>query len=1242
MSAITVDSLNAGARKPVAGADAPTPSSLVQQQNSISKDAVQPKQTPVSTAITADSLNSGLKKPTSTITADSLNGIKSPEVEGDDIIENERLKEIGLELLATVPILAASSFAGPLWWVPASIGGFTASVGIQKSVGDSKVSYGDAIVSGLATAFPLGKTAQSIRATTKLTPSLVGKVVKEEGLRGTAFGAAHITATAAVDEKRIPTGDELIKYSGMGLLTGLSMGFVTPKITKSISKFLGKTGKEIDADIASGKIKAKDIKKVLPVGVKDNDIIKMVDDTITASDQRIAAKTILQAHTKDNASYLERARAFLKPASVTGRAAKEAGVKAEGNIAAVSDIATKIDEYLAKVTKTSPGINAAVNKFLEGEPLPRILVGTPIEGALFKYREVMERMQFKYARQLVDYNFSTHTKEEANELSQIMLKSIKDKNYVRTDYKLFRDRDFVVNVSHKKDAIEEIAGAIIKSNVSEGKAIPYLAARKEAKEQVDSLIEKSARNIHNKPNKAVGSFVDGNLKFKRDIGPAEQRFLGAIKDPASRASYTLNATAKSVYRNEGDAEVAKSLVRAGLAIKNVPENSKSNWAKLELKGNLETNLYVPTQVNKALQNSYLQRMDEVGGDIIYKVYDDVWSTLNSLTKAVKVILNPASWGINYIGTHTMASINGVFLHGSNKSWNKYKKGFALSWKDGAFKKNAETTKEILDAYEELVKFNILTKNTAAADIEYGLSRGGFGGAVSKATAPVGRKYSAFDVAARYVMFDSFKGKVSRIYPHLQGDDLSRAAARWTNDVFPNYDKTSPIIKTASRIGLIKQFFTFTSELARTTHNSAVYNTKMISGKFGADLGLSAKQANVEAMKEIGGKQMAYLFTTIGGMAAARRAWNTQNGVDPETEAAVSLLTDPEYGKFRNNFYTNFKKDKLTNNYTGSYTNSIYLAPHNIMEEAVNAAIEGRSLASMGEFILGEVWGEGTFLGKNIYEGLANVDEDGRKITVEINSIKNVWDRLLHVGVESLIPGFVKEYGNAIDTIFKENPRFSAPTLFARWAGIRAPEFDITRDSGRKVRSRARDIGFATGAYIRARDYGDVEPATLDRIYNDANRIRKEHMDEISKYNDALKFLEYNESQRITILKEGSLGVEDILNVLDGRYADLKKDAVLSISEQLDEIIADTSHDKQVYKEIGNIAKTDALLAKKLALNMKSKTIKRILKVTSKDDLIRQLSPEAKVDYVRRNPDKVKELLKKRIISKDTLYYYLGK
>lgn len=171
---------------------------------------------------------------------------------------------IGGAIGSVVPVVgtAAGAVAGTA--IGGFAGGVLGSLWAQDIEDQEEVSVGRALGAGVVSAIPLGgAAAKGVKGATKITGSMIGRAAGREAVKGAALGTTEATIRTTIDEGRLPTKEELATYAGAGALFGGALGAVTPKVSKSMDKFLGRSAAEIDDALIKGDLTYKDFKPIL-------------------------------------------------------------------------------------------------------------------------------------------------------------------------------------------------------------------------------------------------------------------------------------------------------------------------------------------------------------------------------------------------------------------------------------------------------------------------------------------------------------------------------------------------------------------------------------------------------------------------------------------------------------------------------------------------------------------------------------------------------------------------------------------------------------------------------------------------------------------------------------------------------------------------------------------------------------------------------------------------------------------
>ena len=1145
----------------------------------------------------------------------------------------ETTQELGAEIALSAAGQAAALASGPLY-IPVAFGtGYAASVTAQGMYGDDDVSQGRAIVNGFVNLIFGSQWMKGLASGGKVTSELVKQAAKEEGKRGAAIGIGEASAVALIDEGRLPTSEELLTYGVGGAAFGGALGAASPKIAQSFKKFLGKNADEIDEDIASGKITEQEaVDFVGPTQPKPT-VRRVVSETISAADSKRAEKTLLQTLEGDEPTMLQRLVAKIVPSKVTGRAVQDETFIARSKINGAIELGSRIERSVTAAVARDSKLEPLVNKFLETGIIDKQIKGTKLAGDLQRFDEVRFDLQDKLVKQLEGVDFTARNFKDSQKLLTAIKDSMRDKNYVTREYRAFTDSKFKFDLNKRDAVVNEIANDIQFRK-------PKLDAT-QAKEQAEQHLQKlqdhsaAARKIN--PQTYIPATTDGILRFRHDVGPLERAFLGEITDAGERMRGTLTGLAKTVYRNESDANVANALQRLGLAVREGQVPNKNAFVKLDLKGEMNNDLYVPRNVQAALGQTYLARMDELSNDVVKGAITDAYSTAVGLSKAAKVLFNPPSYAVNaYGGLITMigSGIN-PFTSGYGKGM-KYALAEFGNIEDLLSKGGAGARKALLADMQDMTKYGLSKANILESDIRDAFNQGGIGQAIGKKLNPVGKAYAVTDTAARYAVWTGNQRALSKIFPDLKGEDLKLAAAKLTNDTFQNYDKLSPIIRQLSRMGVMPQFVSFTAEFMRNIYNQTRYAKQMIAGNFGQELGIASSKANTAAMRKEGAKRLSALVSVVAATEALRRGMNTENGItSPEQEQALRETALPEYDKDKSIMFTEISEDGKT----GKYINMSYLSPHAMIAEAINAAATDQPLDSLADMLVQNFVGEGNFVISSVYDAVENMDENGDPVTVKTDRLDRLKDQLKFIVTDTFKTGAQREIEKVLETINTkddEDPRYSFKDIAKRQLGYRINNFDVARSARFKMRSHKESANLAAQAYNRARDYDNLSPQALEAVYQEANKVRKDNLDLAAKNDRDLQQLNFTEEERIKVMKEAGISSKDTVAILEGSYNAIPRQKTLSTAEILEEAEFKDLSTKDTYARIRAITKDNIPLRKTLLTEYRRKLVNERRGVSSKDDLIKNMSTAERADYIQANPSRLQEFRRKGIVTKSVV------
>lgn len=1058
-----------------------------------------------------------------------------------------------------------------------SIGsGIAGSIAAQKLEGRENISWGRAIAAGLINLAPGGSAKGAKGALT------LGKIAAREGAKGAAFGATEATSRAIIDEGRLPTEGELATYGGAGALFGGALGTAAVKLGQ---KFAGKTITQIDDDIVSGKITADD---VAAIGGGDKKFISAeVVKAQIAGRARIAADAAAEPNKFRVPTILKKAWASVAPSRTAGRAAQEESISFKNKINAAETEGSRIERSVNKFIEKKPELEVKIKSFLNGGDIdPEI---SEIAPQLNRFRESLEEVQKELVSQL-DAGQMQHLSEAGRkELSESVSNSLRIKNYVTRQYEIFTNKNFKQDPKLRAEAEKEIRNELI----LKGRSLED--ATISAKKHIDHLVKYSASNMSDNPRGSVGASLEGILRKKKNPGEAERRFLGEITDTGARMRGTLSNTSKLVARNAADANIAKNLEEAGLASKVQQQGQET----LNLRSRDDTNLFVNPEVQIAINKLYADGFLDKSGDLVEDAAKDLLSSGIGLSKAVKVLFNLPSYAVQLWGNAAGLAQQGI--NAFNPA--QMSRGLQLALSDfGSVEdiiRNPAARKALLDEMRTMERYGLKAGNIIESDLRATLEKGIFSGAVGKVVQPFGKLYSSLDVMGRYVGWKANIKTVQKMFNGIDGEEAKRIAALMINDTYQNYDKLSNTVRWASKWGIMPQFAAFTAEFMRNQYNQGRMIKQMLSGTFGADLGIDMAKANLGAMRTEGATRLASTIAVYGAAYGVTEGIKSQFGVTPEKEAALRETVLPDFDQNRSLAIALSENGK-----SGSYANMSYILPQSVGIAAFKAGLDGSDSTSLSAILVDELVGEGTFIHKEAARALDNRNKRGKPISVSNDKFTSFKERLGYFITQVFKPGTARE----IDKVMKAQRGvgdFTMKEIAARQVGYRVNKFDI-KEQARFNIQRTNDNGILSKAkYNTARDFKNLSARALEEVYQKSNASFIKSQERNINHVANLKILGLSENDVIQVLRDSGMGVVDILGAINGTTRDIPRVDRVTPSSVWSEQVFPLS-DKERIKFITKLARTDPAMAKALISRNKSDILDRYNKVSPIDSLIKGL------------------------------------
>jgi len=1136
-----------------------------------------------------------------------------------------------------------------------SIGsGIAGSIAAQKIEGQEDISWGRAIAAGLINLVP-GGAAKGAKGAAKITGAAVGRAATKEAVKGAAFGATEATSRAIIDEGRLPTKEELAQYGGAGALFGGALGAATPKASKAIDKFLGKSAQQIDDDIAAGVITSKELKELQP-DMSSSDISKTIEGVKAKAKSEAAAEVLL-----DETPFQKMKDRFLSmvaPSKVVGKEARNESLRFRKLAAADEELGSNIEKKVSAAIRKDPSVEAKVNDFLSGGDLDPSLGKLGDELTVYRNRldelqgEVIQQLEVehmanlgpeklaKVTEKIMRLKGMAETKKIRKELAKLakrkkglestprLIKKIEksraDGNFTRREYKMFTDSEFVPDVKLREAAKEEIAQGLLKR----GQKKTIQSARTEADRHLDKLENRSARSRKLAPQKGgVSQPLKAALKKRKHVGDAERAWLGEITETGERIRGTLSGVGKMVARNKTDANIATILQKQGLA---VPSDSKvPGLMELTLKSGEPTGLHVKPEVQASINRLYLDGAQSRSNNPVIAGLQDLYSSAVGLSKATKVLLNPPSYAVQVYGNTMNLLGMGVNPFGGAAKGTRLALAEFGGLEHLMSKGGAKQRQAFLKEMNDMTKYGIKGENILESDMRDAFERGLFSKAVEKPVGFFGKAYSVPDTVGRYVGWKAQQQTLKKIYPHLDDESAKRLGAEIINDTYQNYDRLSSTVKTLSRAGVMPQFASFTAEFMRNQYNQAKIIKQMLGGTFGADLGIDISKANLAAMRAEGAKRLAALTAVYGGTAAAIDALNADGGITDENKDAIQDSL-PSWDKHKKLAIRMSEDGK-----SGSYANTSYVAPQALGMAAIDAAMSDEPIENLAGMLVEELVGEGSFVNRGLMEAINNRNERGNKISYNENEYINAKERLGHFIKETFKPGISREI-KKMDEAARGVGDLSVKQVLARQIGYRVNSFNLAENNKFIQMEHLDNANGSKREYTKARDRGNLRPEDLEALYQKANKSYLANMERIRESDNNLKKTNHTEEERIQVMKDAGVSSRDILATLSGEYRPIPRIATTSTSEVYDGL---TGSPAQKRKQIMEIRKTDRALAQRLMQNLKREQKDERAGVNPKESLMKNLDVAERARMIMDHPNPsgyLREMQRKGIATKQVV------
>ncbi len=914
-----------------------------------------------------------------------------------------------------------------------------------------------------------------------------------------------------------------------------------------------------------------------------------------------------------------RINSWLAPSKVVGREVMNEIDQAKGIIREAESVGIRAYNAVNRIKKSNPNDTAAIDEnvnafFLTGELDPSL---APIQTELSAWRSSTNKLRERLIGGMDDQAFMDLAPEVRESLRTVLEESMDTSGgYLTQPYRLFEDPDYKPTKQQEEAAFKEIRFNNIKSGMS------VEDAGKAARKKISELKSNSAKTKELESKSGLRPSESENILRQRvNPGQAERIWLGEITDPAQRALITSRKLSRLASAKAEDAEIANLLLDSGVASRTAREGQ----VELKLKTvSGKTNIYVDPEVADSI---YKLRYGPTINQGIRNPVDaaiNAFFTANFVAKFTKVVGNVGSYPVAALGSITSAMANGVM---PNFSGMRSAAASFRSLENFVAGKSPQAKKEFYADLDKMDLYNLRPKSIDAADMEATLQRGFkilnkkiLGQAVDIG----GKAYSAFDVAMRYVTWKGTQTQLKKAFPDYTPQQIEAAAARITNDTFPNYDKLSEVVRQGSRVGFFQPFIAHFAELSRVSYNQGKFALQMMRGNFGKDFGLDPSRADITEMRKMGAKRLAALGLVTAGAKVAVNSKNEESGLN---ERSVQAFEESVLPSWMDGTVAIINPNK-DNPRRGVFVPPEYILPQIAMGDAFAAGFQEKPFEEYASILKGRIFSEGGSLAlQTIGKITSGYDERGNPIYID-PSLSAKTEVIASTIYDDVIkPGTFRTFERFNDSINGIGDRTTAQNVQSLF-GWRVYTYDADRSFTGKFSQASSMMNTAKGQYTSAfnkRIKGDISQQELDATYNKMNTARSNRLDQARVHykNMGVEPLNYSLDESIAIMKEGGLSSLDILDVIGETYTDMPRNITDKTKDRYDEIPGNLNAKG---KTILRLPKSDPY-RKKLGLYHKKQLKAESQNIDSVDSLIISLTPDQTADYlIRIGADKNPKIL----------------
>ena len=1121
----------------------------------------------------------------------------------------------GGALGSAVPVVGTAIGAGTGYAIGAISGGITGSLAAQEIENpDGDVSWGRVVSDTLLNFIPGSKIAKGGKFATR-----VGKAA----LANAAIGAGAAPAAQLIEgsiEGRLPTQEELLKSGITGALLGGALGAGGEALSRSYAKFAGKNQDELTRAYNRGD---KDAKNVVDPLLNAADPEKAVSQVATGALAKGDIVENFPKSAKGLVGLVKRTVSRIAPSAGIGRELDLDLERIRKEADGLEATADKIRSTIESKLKRDPSAKDKIDKFLTGQAdLDSSL--NDIAADLRKFKDEMAPIQEELA-QLIDADFYRALNPEDRErLSSKIRESISEKPYLKREYKMFTDKNFVPSPAQRKKAQEEIADSIIR----EDPTLSREAAMVQAGEHLQKLESVSARAQRNKEVGYVPQAFQGSLKQQKNVGVEERKYLGEIDDPSEKVFGTLSGTARLRQAGKEDQAILDYVQRSGVGVQVRPgEMIPEDLVKLNLKTSTDSDVYVPIEFEIALEKVRPRVAKQRDN------FNKTWDSISGFVKAKNVLGNAPAYATQLVSGIGLTLSNGIMPRGRyfknvGRGTQVVAGDFKALSKIPGVQRVLGDRKAFLDDYQDAVSLGIINQNVEASDI-----RNAFEGSfkpLKKIIDPLGKVYSAPDSTYRYALWKSNQDSISKMFPGLDEQSAKRLAANFTNDTFPNYERVSGAAKFLSRKAAINPYISFTLETFRNVYNQVKYADQMLKGEFGKNLGIDPSKltkADQAAMRLEGLKRLGAVIGVVGGStAAATGAVNIFKGKDE-----TALETDEEKQAYQETIANSWDRGKTLvatmseDRSKSRYADPSYLVPQAIIRDAIKAGLSGDPDA-ITKYVVDQFGTDGGLVVRPLLNAIANKDDFGN--ILESQEDYGAEERAMYLFKELLTPPTVRE-AKKWEEALEGKGKYDVGDLTKRAFGLRVNAVDNKQQARFNIMDSVKNLQETKRRFYR--DAEELQGADLQAAYQRSNAQAKQSYDKIARHYKNLQTLGFSENEIFTIMKkEAGVSSKDLLRISSGLgYENFEATKAKNIRELYEDLDPEISKDRAIR------AIEDPEIRRRLENYQKEQEFIEKKNISIRERTLMGLTNVEKVQYLKNNNasrGEIIDLWKRKVIS----------